>query len=78
MDSPWVAPASEAAASAGGFAPTTDPAARQQLRDELDAIVAHLYGLTRDDFAHILTTFPLVFPNTPAGEAKKEKTAGDV
>lgn len=51
--------------------PTTDPVGRQQLRDELDALVAHLYGLSRDDFAHILTTFPLVFPDTPAGEAKK-------
>ena len=50
----------------------TDPADRQTLRDELDALVAHLYGLTRDDFAHILGTFPLVFPNTPEGEAKKE------
>ncbi len=40
----------------------TDPAARQRLRDEIDALVAHLYGLSRDDFAHILGTFPLVFP----------------
>jgi hypothetical protein len=29
------------------------------LRDELDAIVAHLYGLTRAEFEHILGTFPL-------------------
>lgn len=40
----------------------TDPAERQRLRDEIDALVAHLYGLSRDDFAHILGTFPLVFP----------------
>ena len=40
----------------------TDPAERQRLRDEIDAIVAHLYGLSRADFAHILGTFPLVFP----------------
>ena len=32
----------------------------------------HLYGLSRDDFAHILGTFPLVFPDDDAGEAKKE------
>ena len=51
--------------------PTTDPTRRQQLRDELDALIAHLYGLSRDDFAHILTTCPLVFPDTPAGEVKK-------
>ena len=50
----------------------TETAVRQQLRDELDAIIAHLYGLSRADFAHILTTFPLVFPDTPAGAAKKE------
>ena len=50
----------------------TDPGQRQQLRDELDAIIAHLYGLSRTDFAHILGTFPLVFPNDPAGEQKKE------
>jgi hypothetical protein len=49
----------------------TDPATRQRLRDELDALVAHLYGLTRDEFAHILATFPLVFPPTPEGNAKK-------
>ncbi len=49
----------------------TDPATRQQLRHELDALVAHLYGLTRDEFAHILATFPLVFPPTPEGDAKK-------
>ncbi len=50
---------------------TTDPATRQQLRNELDALVAHLYGLSRDEFSHILGTFPLVFPATAAGEAKK-------
>ncbi len=49
----------------------TVPAERQHLRDELDALVAHLYRLTRDDFAHILGTFPLVFPNDDAGERKK-------
>ncbi|MEJ2149054.1 MAG: hypothetical protein P8Z40_06200, partial [Chloroflexota bacterium] len=50
----------------------TDPAERQRLRDEIDALVAHLYGLSRDDFAHILGTFPLVFPDDGAGQAKKE------
>ncbi len=38
----------------------TDPAERARLRAELDGIVAHLYGLTDDEFAHILRTFPLV------------------
>lgn len=48
-----------------------DPAERQRLRDEIDALVAHLYGLSRDEFTHILGAFPLVFPDTPAGQQKK-------
>lgn len=51
----------------------TDSAARQQLRDEIDALVAHLYGLSAAEFEHILGTFPLVFPSTPEGETKKAK-----
>ena len=38
----------------------TDPAERARLRAELDGLVAHLYGLSEDEFAHILGTFPLV------------------
>jgi hypothetical protein len=38
----------------------TDPIKRAKLRAELDAMVAHLYRLTEDEFAHILSTFPLV------------------
>jgi hypothetical protein len=38
----------------------TDPAERARLRAELDGMVAHLYGLTEAEFAHILATFPLV------------------
>lgn len=38
----------------------TDPTERARLRAELDGIVAHLYGLTEEEFAYILTTFPLV------------------
>lgn len=38
----------------------TDPSERQRLRAELDGLVAHLYGLTEAEFAHILGTFPLV------------------
>lgn len=38
----------------------TDPAERARLRAELDAMVAHLYRLTEDEFRHILSTFPLV------------------
>ena len=38
----------------------TEPAERNRLRAELDGLIAHLYGLTEDEFAYILTTFPLV------------------
>jgi len=38
----------------------TDPAERARLRAELDGLVAHLYGLSEAEFAHILGTFPLV------------------
>ena len=37
-----------------------DPAERARLRAEIDGLVAHLYGLTEEEFAYILTTFPLV------------------
>lgn len=37
-----------------------DPDERAQLRAELDGIIANLYGLTEDEFAHILMTFPVV------------------
>ncbi len=49
----------------------TDPAQRQRLRDEIDATVAHLYALSREDFDHILGTFPLVFPDTDAGRVRR-------
>lgn len=48
-----------------------DPAERQTLRNELDALVARLYGLSRGDFEHILDSFPLAFPNDLAGRQKK-------
>lgn len=38
----------------------TDPAERARLRAELDGLVAHLYGLTEDEFTHVLSTFPVV------------------
>lgn len=42
----------------------TDPDERAKLRAELDGIIAHLYGLTEDEFTHILSTFPLVDQRT--------------
>jgi hypothetical protein len=38
----------------------TGAAERARLRAELDALIAQLYGLTEEEFTHILTTFPLV------------------
>ena len=38
----------------------TDPAGRAKLRAELDGIIAHIYGLTEDEFAYVLSAFPLV------------------
>jgi hypothetical protein len=38
----------------------TESSDRAKLRAELDGLVAHLYGLTEEEFAYILTTFPLV------------------
>ncbi|MDF0645635.1 MAG: hypothetical protein P0111_16515 [Nitrospira sp.] len=37
-----------------------DSTERAKLRAELDGLIAHLYGLTEEEFAYILTTFPLV------------------
>jgi Schlafen, AlbA_2/Eco57I restriction-modification methylase len=42
----------------------TNPIERAKLRAEIDAMVAHLYRLTEDEFAHILATFPLVAEET--------------
>lgn len=39
---------------------TTDLTERAKLRAELDGLVAHLYGLSEEEFTHILSTFPLV------------------
>jgi len=38
----------------------TDNSKRAHLKAELDGLVAHLYGLTEEEFVHILGTFPLV------------------
>ena len=38
----------------------TESCERAKLRAELDGLIAHLYGLTEEEFAYILTTFPLV------------------
>ena len=38
----------------------TDSTERAKLRAELDGLIAHLYGLAEEEFAYILSTFPLV------------------
>jgi hypothetical protein len=40
-----------------------DAAARAKLRAELDGLIANIYGLTEDELAYILTSFPLVPEN---------------
>ena len=52
----------------------TDEPERQRLRAELDAIVAHVYGLTEDEFAYILTTFPLVSEDIKSATLDKFRT----
>jgi hypothetical protein len=49
MDTPW-------SAEEGATAPDE----RARLRAELDGLAAHLYGLTEEELAHILSTFPVV------------------
>jgi len=47
-----------------------DTGDRAQLRAEIDAYVANLYGLSRDDFSYILDTFPVL-------KKKEEKAFGE-
>jgi hypothetical protein len=48
------------AGSEGGGVHKWRDADRMQLRAELDAAFAHLYGVSEDDFAYMLSTFPSV------------------
>lgn len=58
----------------------TDPADRARLRAELDGLVAHLYGLTESEFAHILATFPLVTDDAKSAalRAYRDVTSGAI
>ena len=47
-----------------------DTGDRAQIRAEIDAYVAHLYSLSRDEFAYILDTFPVL-------KKKEEKAFGE-
>lgn len=58
----------------------TNEVERARLRAELDGLVAHLYGLTEEEFAYILTTFPLVSANikSTALEAYRDVERGEI
>ena len=66
----------------------TDPQERARLRAELDGMIAHLYGLTEEEFAYVLSTFPLVEQATKdaaleefkkeASRVKKDGTDGEI
>ena len=43
----------------GDVAPLVDPDDRSKLIARLDARVAHLYGLSHEDYQAVLSTFPL-------------------
>jgi hypothetical protein len=45
--------------------PTCDPSERQFLRARIDALVADAYSLSVQEFAYILSTFPLLDRNAP-------------
>jgi type I restriction-modification system DNA methylase subunit len=49
MSSPWSSVVS-----------ATNPVERNQLRAQLDGLIAHLYNVTEEEFAYILSTFPRV------------------
>ncbi|MEH1838796.1 MAG: hypothetical protein V7L20_08505 [Nostoc sp.] len=51
-----------------------DETERAKLRAELDGIVAHLYGLTEDEFSYILTTFPIVNATVKEAALKAYRT----
>jgi hypothetical protein len=53
----------EAAMPGSSWSPAVaaiDETERARLRAELDGIIAHLYGLTEQEFCHVLATFPRV------------------
>ncbi len=54
----------------------TDPAKRANLRAELDGLIAHLYGLTEDEFVHIVSTFPIVAEPVKEAACKAYRDVG--
>ncbi len=71
LPAPWRPP------PPGGGGPgwgATYPRRRAALRAEIDALVADLYGLSEEDFAYILTTFPLLDRDQPPLEGEPKST----
>ena len=44
----------------------------------VQALAARCYGLTEDEFAHVLTTFPLVDSSERRGALEKFRRPGDL
>lgn len=63
----------ELAQAAGITKGVTDPVLRQLIRNQIDAYVAAIYGVTREDFLYILSTF-----KSPKHKEEMEKIAQGV
>jgi hypothetical protein len=61
----WQLPHSDLPTCPSAQLPTCDPSERQFLRARIDALVADAYGLSVQEFAYILSTFPLLDRNAP-------------
>ncbi len=53
-------PLGRGAGGEGNTYGVTNEIERGKLRAELDGIIAHIYGLSEEEFQYILTTFPIV------------------
>jgi len=65
MHSKWQLPDEQTPEDLKAKLPILDPTERQFLRARIDALVADAYGLSVQEFAYILSTFPLLDRNQP-------------
>ncbi|MEZ8218210.1 hypothetical protein B0813_001747 [Candidatus Fervidibacteria bacterium JGI MDM2 SSWTFF-3-K9] len=65
MHSKWQLPDEQTPEDLKAKLPVLDPTERQFLRARIDALVADAYGLSVQEFAYILSTFPLLDRNQP-------------
>jgi len=65
MHSKWQLPDEQTPEDLKAKLPVLDPTERQFLRARIDALVADAYGLSVQEFAYILSTFPLLDRNEP-------------